>query len=187
LSEPAGPLRVHGTLVLVADVGVLLLGKSGIGKSECALELVMRGHRLIADDIVLVCRGADGRPLGESHEMVRHYLELRGIGIVHVPSLFGAAAVGGGAPAAAPQAAIDLVVRLETWDAAEIERLGLDRRRAALAGVEVETLDLPVAPGRNIAALVEVAARNFSLTRGGRSGVAELDHRVTELLRRRAP
>jgi HPr kinase/phosphorylase len=180
LSEPAGPLRVHGTLVLVADVGVLLLGKSGIGKSECALELVMRGHRLIADDIVLVCRGADGRPLGESHEMVRHYLELRGIGIVHVPSLFGAAAV-------APQAAIDLVVRLETWDAAEIERLGLDRRRAALAGVEVETLDLPVAPGRNIAALVEVAARNFSLTRGGRSGVAELDHRVTELLRRRAP
>jgi HPr kinase/phosphorylase len=180
LSEPAGPLRVHGTLVLVADVGVLLLGKSGIGKSECALELVMRGHRLIADDIVLVSRGADGRPLGESHEMVRHYLELRGIGIVHVPSLFGAAAV-------APQAAIDLVVRLETWDAAEIERLGLDRRRAALAGVEVETLDLPVAPGRNIAALVEVAARNFSLTRGGHSGVAELDHRVTELLRRRAP
>jgi HPr kinase/phosphorylase len=180
LREPAGPLRVHGTLVLVADVGVLLLGKSGIGKSECALELVMGGHRLVADDIVLVSPGADGRPLGESHEMVRHYLELRGIGIVHVPSLFGAAAV-------APQAAIDLVVRLETWDAAAIERLGLDRRRTALAGVEVETLDLPVAPGRNIAALVEVAARNFSLTRGGKSGVAELDHRVTELLRRRAP
>ncbi len=179
MSEPVGPLRVHGTLVLVADVGVLLLGRSGIGKSECALELVMRGHRLVADDIVLISPGPDGRPLGEAHEVVRHYLELRGIGIVHVPSLFGAAAV-------APSAAIDLVMQLETWNEAEIERLGLDRRRAALAGVEVETLDLPVAPGRNIAALVEVAARNFALTRGGKSGVADLDTRVTELLRRRA-
>ncbi len=180
MSEPAEPLRVHGTLVLVAEVGVLLLGRSGIGKSECALELVMRGHRLVADDIVLVSPGPDGQPLGEAHEMVRHYLELRGIGIVHVPSLFGPAAV-------AAQAQVQLVVRLEAWDATEIERLGLDRRREGLAGVEVETLDLPVAPGRNIAALVEVAARNFTLSRGGRSGVADLDHRVTELLRRRAP
>jgi HPr kinase/phosphorylase len=148
-----------------------------LGKSECALELVMRGHRLAADDVVVIEAGPDGRPVGHGPELVRHYLELRGIGIVHVPSLFGADAV-------VERAAIDLVVQLEAWDTAQIERLGLDRRSACLCGIEVAELELPVAPGRNVASLVEVAARNFALQRGGKSGVAELDDRVTAALRR---
>src|SRR5512139_3021351 len=92
-ASAAPPIRVHGSLVEMAGVGVLLTGKSGIGKSECALELIMRGHRLVADDVVLLAPDGDGAPVGYSPEIVRHYLELRGIGIVHVPSLFGERAV----------------------------------------------------------------------------------------------
>ena len=178
MAEERASIRIHGTLVEVADVGILLLGRSGIGKSECALELVMRGNRLVADDVVLVAVDADGRPIGSSPELVRHYVELRGIGIVHVPSLFGADAV-------AERAAIDLVIHLEPWESQEVERLGLTRRTERLAGREVASLRLPVAPGRNIASLVEVAARNHVLQRDGRSGADELDDRVTEALRRR--
>lgn len=164
----------------VAGVGLLLLGRSGIGKSECALELVMRGHRLVADDVVLIGLDDSGRPVGWSPELVRHYIELRGIGIVHVPSLFGPAAV-------ADRASIELVVQLVEWKTAEVERLGLDRYTQRLAGVDVAELRLPVAPGRSLASLVEVAARNFRLQREGRSGVAELDSRVAERLRREGP
>ena len=177
MTEGTSPTRFHGTLLEVAGVGVLLLGRSGIGKSECALDLVMRGHRLVADDVVLVASGQDGRLEGSGPELVRHYLELRGIGIVHVPSLFGEAAV-------ADRSAIELVLRLEVWGAAEIDRLGLDQHTETIHGVEVAVRKLPVAPGRNIAALVEVAARNHALQRDGRSAAAELDDRVTEVLRR---
>ena len=107
--------RIHGSLVDVGGVGVLLLGRSGIGKSEAALELVMRGHRLVADDVVLIAE-EDGTPVGRSHQLVRHYLELRGIGIVHVPSLFGEAAV-------AERAPIDLVVQLTGWSEGEVDRV----------------------------------------------------------------
>jgi HPr kinase/phosphorylase len=169
--------RIHGTLVEVARLGLLLQGRSGIGKSECALELVMRGQKLVADDVVLVEHDADGCPVGSSPELVRHYLELRGIGIVHVPSLFGESAV-------LERARIELVVQLEEWRSAEVERLGLTRQTCTIAGVEVARLTLPVAPGRNIASLVEVAARNHQLQRTGRSSVAELDERVFLSLRR---
>jgi HPr kinase/phosphorylase len=168
--------RAHGALVDVQGVGVMLLGPSGIGKSECALELVRRGHRLVADDVVLVAHDEDGTPLGSSPELVRHYLELRGIGIVHVPSLFGEAAV-------AERARIELVVRLEAWGAGEVERIGLERHAEDIAGFAVEVLHLPVAPGRNIASLVEVGARNHLLRSRGKSGAEELDARVFELLR----
>jgi HPr kinase/phosphorylase len=174
--ESSEPARIHGTLVDVVGVGLLLIGRSGIGKSECALELVTRGHRLVADDVVLITLGESGRPEGYSHELVRHYLELRGIGIVHVPSLFGPSAV-------SARAAIDLVVHLEAWEVGAVERLGLDRRTERIADVEVDALHLPVAPGRNVASLVEVAARNLRMQRTGRSGVAELDQRVMETLR----
>ena len=175
-TSAAPPIRVHGSLVEVAGVGVLLLGGSGIGKSECALELVMRGHRLVADDVVLVAPDEGGAPLGWSPELVRHYLELRGIGIVHVPSLFGEGAV-------AERARIELVVRLEAWGAGEVERIGLERHAEDVAGFAVEVLHLPVAPGRNIASLVEVGARNHLLRSRGKSGAEELDARVFELLR----
>jgi len=173
---PSEPARVHGSLVEVAGVGVLLLGKSGIGKSECALELVMRGHRLVADDVVMIGADRDGSPTGSSPELVRHYIELRGIGIVHVPSLFGSESV-------AERARIELVVRLESWGAGEVERIGLERRFEDVAGFAVEVLHLPVAPGRNIASLVEVGARNHLLRSRGKSGAEELDARVFALLR----
>ena len=174
------PTRVHGTLVEVAEVGVLLLGRSGIGKSECALELVMRGHRLVADDVILILAGDNGAPVGSSPELVRHYIELRGIGIVHVPSLFGPASV-------ADRAEIDLVVRLESWGAGEVERIGLDPKTHRLGEFELACLTLPVAPGRNVASLVEVGARNHLLQKAGRSGAAELEDRVRSSLRRREP
>jgi len=160
VSAPAGSAtRIHGTLVEVAGVGVLMLGASGIGKSECAVELVRRGHRLVADDVVNVHIDKDGDVVGESPELVRHYIELRGIGILHVPSLFGRAVV-------LDRGRIELVVQLEDWGDGEIERIGLD------------------APGRNVATLVEVAARNHRLQCEGHSAAGELDHRVLESLRR---
>ena len=168
--------RIHGGLVEVAGVGVLLLGRSGIGKSECALELVMRGHRLVADDVVLVGADDEGAPVGWSEELIRHYMELRGIGIVHVPSLFGDNAV-------TEQHRVDLVVRLEAWGTREVERVGLSEGQSEIEGFDVATLHLPVAPGRNIASLVEVAARHHLLQRKGRSPAADLDARVLARLR----
>ena len=172
-----GLARIHGSLVEVAGVGVLLLGKSGIGKSEAALELVMRGHRLVADDVVWVGPDASGRPEGWSDELIRYYMELRGIGIVHVPSLFGDGSV-------LERFGIDLVIRLEAWDTDRVEHTGLETDRSQVGGFDLPTLHLPVAPGRAIASLVEVAARNQRLKRRGRSGAAELDERVLERLRR---
>lgn len=172
------PTRMHGTLVEIAGVGVLLLGRSGIGKSECALELITRGHRLIADDVVVIEPTEDGVPLGRSPELVRHYIELRGIGIVHVPSLFGEDAVG-------TQARVDLLVQFEPWGAGDVERMGLDQKTRDLVGCEVAAITLPVAPGRNLATLVEVAARNHVLQKTGRSGAAELADRVWTALRSR--
>jgi len=174
--DAAAPSRIHGSLVEVASVGVLLLGRSGIGKSECALELVMRGHRLVADDVVLLGSDAEGDPVGWSPELVRHYLELRGIGIVHVPSLFGERAV-------LDRVKVQLVVQLAAWGLEEVERVGLDQHKELLEGFEIAVIRLPVAPGRNIASLVEVAARNHLLRCQGKSGAEELDERVIALLR----
>jgi HPr kinase/phosphorylase len=175
-TQESSATRIHGTLVQVVDVGVLLLGRSGIGKSETALELVMRGHRLVADDVVLLKGAADGSLIGWSHELVRHYLELRGVGIIHIPSLFGESAV-------AEKAHIDLGVELAEWKPEEVDRIGLDHRTRQFDGVEIVSYHLPVAPGRNIATLVEVAARTFRLQRAGRSVIAELEDRVLARLR----
>ena len=168
--------RIHGTLVEVAGVGALLLGRSGIGKSECAIELVIRGHRLVADDVVLI-EDADGVSMGTSPELIRHYVELRGIGIVHVPSLFGSESVIDSVP-------IDLVVKLEAWGAGEVERVGLERPHVTLGKTEFPCVHLPVAPGRNVATLVEVAARNHRLQTAGQSAPDQLDDRVSASLRR---
>jgi HPr kinase/phosphorylase len=168
--------RVHGSLCAVAGVGALLLGRSGIGKSECALELVMRGHRLVADDVVLLEPGEGGSLEGTADTLIRHYMELRGIGIIHVPSLFGPGAV-------VERHTIDLVVLLEIWGSGEVERVGLETDRIRLGGAELPAIHLPVAPGRNLASLVEVAARNHLLRREGRSPAADLDARVMAKLR----
>jgi HPr kinase/phosphorylase len=178
VSPPAGSAtRIHGTLVEVAGTGVLMLGASGIGKSECAVELVRRGHRLVADDVVNIHVDKDGDVVGESPELVRHYIELRGIGIVHVPSLFSKESV-------ADRSRVQLVVQLEIWGEGEIERIGLERQSVSVAGVDLPSVLLPVAPGRNVATLVEVATRNHRLQSEDRSAAGELDDRVLESLRR---
>jgi len=169
------PTRLHGTLVEVASVGVLLLGRSGIGKSECAAELLVRGYRFVADDVVMLALGADGRVWGEGPELVRHHMELRGIGIVYVPSLFGASSV-------ADRVAIDLVVELESWGAGEVERVGFGRERHVLLGVPVSSLRLPVGPGRNVATLIEVASREFQLRRTGQSSARALEAKISRCL-----
>ena len=176
MSPPAlAPARVHGSLVEVAGVGVLLLGGSGIGKSECALELVMRGHRLVADDVVMIGPDADAAPAAgvraraPLHRAARHRDRARAEPVRRT--------------AVADRARIELVVRLEAWGAGEVERIGLERRSEDVAGFAVEVLTLPVAPGRNIASLVEVGARNHVLRSRGKSGAEELDARVFALLR----
>jgi len=133
-------IQAHGALIDVLDVGVLLLGKSGVGKSECALELVSRGHRLVADDVVRIrsVPGETGEPgtlVGQAPERIRHYMEIRGIGLLYIPELYGADSV-------RAEATIDLLCRLEVWqEGVEYERIGLERPRELLAGVSVPVFD----------------------------------------------
>jgi HPr kinase/phosphorylase len=168
--------QAHGAHVEVLGVGILLLGPSGIGKSECALELVTRGHRLVADDVVRVRRTGAGRLVGTGPELIRHYMEIRGIGIVHVPELFGEDAV-------RQEVEIDLVCRLEHWrEDAEYERVGLDRPTEPILDVQLPCLLLPARPAGSMATLVELAARDHVQRRSGQSAASRLD----ALLRRRA-
>lgn len=144
----------HGVLVEVYGEGVLLLGESGVGKSETAIELVKRGHRLVADDAVEIKRVGVRRLVGTAPELIRHYIELRGIGVVDVQQLFGMSAV-------REDQDIDLVVNLEPWnDATMYDRLGLESLYTVILGVKVPSLTVPVKPGRNLAIIVEVAAMN---------------------------
>ncbi|MCI2106954.1 MAG: HPr(Ser) kinase/phosphatase [Intestinimonas sp.] len=144
----------HGVLVEVYGEGILLLGESGVGKSETAIELVKRGHRLVADDAVEIKRIGVKRLVGSAPELIRHYIELRGIGVVDVQQLFGMSAV-------REDQDIDLVVNLEPWNESAIyDRLGLEDLYTVILGVKVPSLTVPVRPGRNLAIIVEVAAMN---------------------------
>lgn len=164
--------RVHGALVDVEGIGVLLLGPSGIGKSECALELVRRGHRLVADDVVVLHREDDGTLVGETPELIRHHMELRGVGIVFVPDLFGPDAV-------RERTAVHLVCRLEAWRPdLEVERVGLERPVESFAGVWLPTLRLPARPAGSLATLVEVAVRDHRVRASGRSAAGRIDARL---------
>jgi HPr kinase/phosphorylase len=167
-------------------VGVLLLGPSGVGKSECALELIQRGHRLVADDVVEIrveeaaAEGA-GAPclLGRAPELIRHFVEIRGIGILYVPDLFGPDSV-------REEARIDLVCRLEPWnEQAEYERVGLERPSEVWAGVPVPALVLPARPAGSMATVIEVAARDHLQRGRGESAAARLDARLRETGRAR--
>lgn len=176
-------LQVHGALVEVLDVGVLLRGPSGVGKSEVALELVQRGHRLVADDVVrLATRDAAGSTelVGCAPELIRHYMEIRGIGLLHIPDLYGPEAV-------RVERRIDLLCDLEPWQpGAEYERIGLDRPLETLAGVAVPRLTLPVRPARSIATLVEVAVRDHLQRRAGVNAARRLDDMLRARARSRA-
>ena len=154
-------VTMHGVLVDVYGVGVLITGESGVGKSEAALELVKRGHRLVADDVVDIRRVAAGRLVGEAPEMIRHYMEIRGVGIIDIATMYGIGSV-------IQSKSIDMVVHLEIWSPdKEYDRLGLDEDRDIILDVEVPHLLIPIRPGRNLAIVLEVAARNLRLKQGG--------------------
>ena len=166
----------HGVLVDVYGVGVLLTGESGVGKSEAALELVKRGHQLVADDVVDICRVSDDRLTGECPEMVRHFMEIRGIGIIDIRAMYGIGAV-------AMSKSIDLVMHMEKWvEGKEYDRLGLSEEYITILGVKVPHQIMPVRPGRNLAIIIEVAARNLSLKKSGYSAAHELDRRLNEMI-----
>jgi HPr kinase/phosphorylase len=166
-------MQVHGALVQVQGVGVLLLGPSGVGKSETALELVTRGHRLVADDVVVLERES-GRLYGRAPEPIRHYLEIRGLGILYVPELYGPEAV-------LDRVAVELVCRLERdRPGAEYERVGLERPEEKLGDVALPSVRLPVRPATSLGVLVEAAARDHRMRERGPSAAARLDARLKE-------
>jgi HPr kinase/phosphorylase len=164
-------MHVHGGLLRVRGCGVLLLGPSGVGKSEIALELVSRGHQLVADDVVELFL-EDGRLIGRPREAIRHFLEIRGLGILCIPDLYGAGAV-------AQESPVSLAFRLEHWrEGAAYDRVGLERKTESLLGVAVPSLVLPVRPSANMATLVEAAVRDHEQRARGESGAAKLDARL---------
>ena len=172
---------IHAVLMDVLGLGVLIAGESGIGKSECALDLIVRGHRLVADDTVEVRRRQETVLNGACPELTRHHMELRGLGVINVKELFGIAST-------RSSKRIELVVQLERWvPTREYERLGLDDAFHEILGLRVPLLKMPVAPGRNIAILVEVAARNQLLRQRGHHAARELADRLDASLREQAP
>ena len=147
-------VTVHGVLVEIYGEGVLLMGDSGIGKSETALELVKRGHRLIADDAVEIRRVSRHSLIGSAPELIRYYMELRGIGVVNVRHLFGMGAV-------KPESSVDLAIQMEPWDNSKAyDRLGLTNENTSFVGVDIPLVTIPVRPGRNLAVIMELAAMN---------------------------
>jgi len=164
-------VTIHGVLIDIYGVGVLIIGRSSIGKSETALELVQRDHRLIADDAVTIKRVNDIL-IGSSPPVIRNFLEVRGIGIVDISNMYGAGSV-------RMDNSVDLIVELEEWDSKKVyDRLGEENRTHCILGVEVSKLLIPVKPGRNLAAILEVAARNFRLKSMGYDTLRELNNRM---------
>jgi len=162
LEEQFAPsTNLHGSLADVFGVGLLLVGKSGIGKSECVLDLVERGHRLVADDLVMVKRRGNDVLMGRGHELQRHYMEVRGIGLIDVPAIFGIRAV-------RQQKRIEVVVQLEEWDQnAVVERTGLDGETTDILGVPTPRITINLNPGKNITVIAEVIAMHHLLKWSG--------------------
>jgi HPr kinase/phosphorylase len=160
----------------ILGLGVLVVGESGIGKSECALDLVVRGHRLVADDAVELRARADAFLMGTCPELTRHHMEIRGLGLINVQDLFGVAST-------RTSKRVELVVQLERWEhGREYDRLGVDDNFYELLGIRIPMIRMPVAPGRNVAILVEVAARNQLLRAGGHHAARRLVERLNEEL-----
>lgn len=149
--------HVHGVLVDVLGVGILLLGKSGIGKSECALDLILHGHRLVADDVVQIKKKMPAALVGNAAESLRYHMEIRGLGIINIKELFGVSSI-------REKKIIDMVLELIDWNPShEYDRLGIDDNVYNILGVDLHHLKIPVRPGRNLTSIIEVAARNFVL------------------------
>lgn len=168
-------LHLHSVLMDVFGLGVLIMGESGIGKSECALDLIDRGHRLVADDVVEIMRMTDAL-MGSSPDLTRYHMELRGLGVINIKDLYGVSSI-------RLSKRVELVVNLERWEAGrEYDRLGLQDEKFLILGVEVPLIRMPVAPGRNIAILVEVAARNQLLKERGYDAARRFVERVDEIV-----
>jgi HPr kinase/phosphorylase len=175
-------MHLHSVLLDVFGLGVLIVGESGIGKSECALDLIDRGHRLVADDVVEIRRLSDAL-VGCSPDLTRYHMEVRGLGVINIKDLYGVSSI-------SMSKRVELVVSLERWEAGkDYDRLGLRDERYPVLGVEVPLVRMPVAPGRNLALLVEVAARNQLLKAGGYDAAQRFAERVDALVagRRRGP
>jgi len=167
---------MHGVLLDVFGVGILLLGKSGIGKSEIALDLIMRGHRLVADDIVDVKRRTQDSVVGSGSEIIKHHMEIRGLGIINIKDLFGVAAI-------RERKKIEIVLELVEWDpGVEYDRLGVDDRKFRILDVEIPMLVVPVRPGRNMTTIIEVAARNHLLKLQGHHSAREFQERLNRAI-----
>jgi HPr kinase/phosphorylase len=167
---------IHGVLVDVYGIGMLITGGSGIGKSETALELIKRGHRLVADDAVEIRQTADNQLFGSAPELIRHLLEIRGLGILNVMTLFGAGAV-------LTTKTINFVVKLENWEQGkQYDRLGLDEETTKIIDTVIPLLTVPVRPGRNLAVILEVAAMNYRLKRMGYNAALQFTNKLTEAI-----
>lgn len=166
--ELAPRITRHGVLVEVYGEGILLVGDSGVGKSETAIELIKRGHRLIADDAVEIRRVSSKSLVGQSPENIRHFIELRGIGIINARRIFGMGAV-------KLQEKIDMCINLEIWDATKVyDRMGMDSEYTEILGIKVPVMTIPVKPGRNLAIIIEVAAMNNRQKKMGYNAAYEL-------------
>jgi HPr kinase/phosphorylase len=176
LSDMLAPRTyLHGDLLDVFGLGVLLIGESSIGKSECALDLIVRGHRLISDDIVIIKKTTDTLLIGTAPDLIRYHMELRGLGVINIRDLFGISAI-------SLNKKIELVVSLERWKPdVEYDRLGLEESKYEILGIDLPLIRMPVAPGRNIAILIEVASRNYLLRVQGYNATKDLVHKVDEI------
>jgi len=171
-------ISLHGALLDVLGVGVLILGKSGIGKTECALDLVMHGHRLVADDLIQIEKGRDGALSGFSHERGRHQMEIRGLGIIDIEKLFGISAT-------SEKKQIDLVIELVGPEESITDRVGLETETYTIMEQEIPHKSIPVTPGRNLTAIVEVAARDHLLKKRGYHAAREFERKLLKDLKKR--
>jgi HPr kinase/phosphorylase len=173
LDEHLAPrCRLHGVLIDIFEVGVLLVGQSGIGKSECALELVMKGHRLVADDVVECDFRPPGMIFGEPADPLRHYMEVRGLGILNIKDLYGVTAV-------RDRKRVDLIVELELWHQdSEYDRIGVEDHHRKIMNVPIREVRLPIQPGRNMSSIIEIAARAELLRRAGHHPAKEFVDRI---------